>query len=369
MSSPRKRRSPSFARKRRNPPGTPPGTLTVDPAASPSQISAFGFAATAIDEQPAIKAGDLARLMRKGETLWVDMAGLGDGEALRQIGMHFDLHPLALEDVVNLHQRPKFEDYESHHFVVMRMPDPEKCLDGFQSEQVSLCFGPGFVTTFQERPGDVFDPVRRRLRNPASQLRRRGADYLAYTLIDAVIDSYFPVLEQMGERVEALETSVIERPDTSHIGQVHSLKHDLLAIRRAVWPMRDMLAAMLRDDSALIDPATHIYLRDCHDHTIQLIDMIETYREIASGLVDLHLSSLSNRTNEVMQVLTLIATIFIPLTFIVGVYGMNFDPEAGPLNMPELGWRFGYPVVMGLMLALAVVLVLWFHRKGWLTWR
>lgn len=358
-----------YGQPRRTPPGTPPGTLTIDPQAMPSRISGFTFSPNQISEHADLSPHDVARLVGRGQPVWINIDGLGDADTLHEIGKLFHLHPLALEDTVNLHQRPKFEDYDKHHFLVLRMPLAGLSDQEFQSEQVSVFFGSDFVVTFQEVPGDVFEPVRRRLRSEASQIRKRGPDYLAYALIDAAIDAFFPVLERFGEQVEALENAVIGQPTALHIGEIHRLKHGLLTLRRSVWPMRDMLAAMLRDDSALIAESTRVYLRDCHDHTTQLIDMIETYREIASGLVEIHLSSLANRTNEVMQVLTLIATIFIPLTFVVGVYGMNFNPDAGPWNMPELNWRYGYPLVMLSMLAIAVALVVWFRRRGWIGGR
>lgn len=235
-----------------------------------------------------------------------------------------------------------------------------------ETEQVAMALGRGFVVTFQEVPGDSFDPVRRRLRSSGGQIRQRGPDYLAYALIDAAIDAFFPVLELIGEQVEELEDDVVARPGNRQVARIHDLKRNLLTARRALWPLRDMVNALLREDSPLIDQQTLIYLRDCHDHASQLIDMIETYREICSGLVDIHLSSASNRMNEVMKVLTVIATIFIPLTFIVGVYGMNFDPAAGPLSMPELGWRYGYPASLLLMAAIAAGLLMWFRSKGWI---
>ncbi|KPQ06961.1 MAG: magnesium and cobalt transport protein CorA [Rhodobacteraceae bacterium HLUCCA12] len=350
--------------RRRNPPGTPPGTLSVDPRAAPPRIAVMSYGADALTETTDPDPDALGRLPETDRTAWINVDGLGDGATLSRIATRFRLHPLAMEDAVNLHQRPKFEDYDNHHFVVLRMPGN---FDGrFISEQVALFLGPDFVVTLQEHQGDVFDPVRRWLHSASSPIRSRRADYLAYALIDAVVDAYFPILEQIGETAEALEDAVIAQPHAAHGPRIHALKHELMAIRRAIWPMRDMIAAMLRDESALIADGTRVYLRDCHDHTIQLLEIVETYRELASGLVEIHLASISNRTNEVMQVLTLIATIFIPLTFVVGVYGMNFNPEAGAWNMPELNWRYGYPAVMAAMLAIALGLVIVFWRKGWI---
>jgi len=364
------RRRPRYGVRRRNLPGAAPGTLVIDPASPFPALHCFAFGAAVLREQKPASLTDLASF-HDAPLRWLNVDGLGHAETLKAIGQEYGLHNLELEDIVNVHQRPKFEDYDDHLFLVLRMPAASNGENGsmgsqFHAEQVSMCLGPNFVLTFQEIPGDAFEPVRRRLRNDGNPIRKRGTDYLAYTLIDAVIDAYFPVLERFGERVESLENEVVERPTTEHITRIHGLKRDLLAVRRAVWPMRDLLAALLRDENNLVKDSTRVFLRDCHDHTIQLIDMIETYREITSGLVDIHLSSLSNRMNEVMKVLTIIATIFIPLTFIAGIYGMNFDPEVSPWNMPELKWAFGYPAAMLLMLGIAVGLLGWFYRKGWI---
>jgi len=349
------KRTSSYTRKRRNAPGSPPGRWATDPAAAESHLHAIRYSSAALEEIDTLPppTGD--------STLWLNVDGLRDQALLSQIAASFGLHPLAMEDVVNLHQRPKAEDYQDHLFIVLRMPT--RATGSFASEQVALFLGNGSVITFQEAPGDVFEPVRTRLRNPQSPIRGRGADYLTYALIDAVIDSYFPVLEKLGERIEALEDAVVLRSEPGQIADIHAIKHELRTIRSAIWPMRDLLSTLLRDDGAWFSEQTRLYLRDCHDHAFQLIDMVETYRDITSGLVDIHLSSQSNRMNEVMQVLTLIATIFIPLTFIVGVYGMNF------VDMPELHWRWGYPTVMVVMVVIAIGLALWFRAKGWLGGR
>ncbi len=379
---------PSIHRKyHRAPPGAAPGTLTVDPSAPKPEIQLISYGpesgpaglheerVTSLDRLPALPSGHTVR--------WIDVSGLGDRATIERLGEMFDLHPLALADVVNVSQRPKVEAYEKHLFIVTRMPlTPDGPADAtatevdappwtshagqLRTEQVAICVGTDFVITFQEQPGDVFDPVRTRLRGAAGKIRSRGSDYLAYALLDAAIDSFFPLLEVYGERVEDLEEDVVERPDFGYMAEIHQLKRDLLTARRAVWPQREMLSAMIRDEFAFVREETKLFLRDCYDHTIQLIDMIETYREIASGLVDIQLSSVSNRMNEVMKVLTIIATIFIPLTFIAGIYGMNFDTQASPWNMPELHWRYGYPVSLLAMAAIAVALLFWFRRKGWL---
>lgn len=357
--------------RRRAPPGTAPGTLSVDPAAPHPQIHMIAYGPEAFVEKALASVDEIDAQTDGKKILWINIDGLGDSDILQRLGSRFGLHPLALEDVVNLHQRPKVEAYDDHLFIILRMPEarveqPDERLPRLETEQVALCMGAGFVITFQERPGDIFEPVRQRLRRAGGRIRAHGADYLAYALIDATIDAYFPIMEEYGERVEALENEVLDKAEHRQMAQIHDLKRDLLTARRAIWPQRDMLSALIREDTPLVEARTQIYLRDCHDHTIQLIDMIETGREICSGLVEIHLSSVGNRMNEVMKVLTIIATIFIPLTFVVGVYGMNFDQAAGPLNMPELGWRYGYPTVMLMMGVIAAGLVAWFYRKGWI---
>ncbi|HMO15612.1 MAG TPA: magnesium/cobalt transporter CorA [Pirellulaceae bacterium] len=360
-----------YSFRRRTPPGTAPGTLVPDPHAPQPQSQCIIFSPKSyrqLDES----INDLLSASKDDNQLrWINVDGLGNADVLKKIADRFELHPLAMEDVVNVHQRPKFEDYARHLFLILRMPklSASEAAEDFgrvKTEQVSLCMGKNFVITFQEMAGDVFEPVRQRLKNDSSRLRAQGPDYLAYALIDSVIDAYFPVLESYGELVEKLEIEVVNEPTPEHMIQIHAVKRDLLTIRRAIWPMRDMLSAMLRDDNAIIQETTKVFLRDCHDHTIQLLDIVETYREITSGLVDVHLSSVSNRMNEVMKILTVIATIFIPLTFIAGVYGMNFDPEVSVWNMPELKWRYGYLAVMLAMAAIAIGLLIWFYVKGWL---
>jgi magnesium transporter len=268
-----------------------------------------------------------------------------------------------LEDVVNTHQRAKLEEYDDHLFVVLRVPLE---FADFRSEQLTLFLGGDYLLSFQEKPSAILDPVRARLRAGRGRIRNSGPDYLAYAIIDVCLDAYFPVLERCGERVEALEQAVLEQPDDRVIAGIHAVKRELLAIRRALWPQREMLNGLIRDESPLISERTRVYLRDCYDHVIQLIDLVETYREIASSLVDIYLSSVSSRLNEVMKVLTIIATIFIPLGFIASLYGMNFDRAVSPLNMPELGWYFGYPLVLLIMCATVFGLLYYFRRRGWL---
>jgi len=273
------------------------------------------------------------------------------------------LHPLSLEDVLNTGQRPKFEDYEEYDFVIMKELRLEESI---QAEQISLFFGKGWIITLQEAPGDPFEPVRERLRKGKGRIRKAGADYLAYALIDALVDSAFPILEKLGDRIEMLERDVVGHPTRSTVREIYSVRRELLYLRRTAWPQRDLIHMLNRDESLLIAPETRIYLRDCYDHSVQILDLIETYRELAAGMLDVYLSSNSNRLNEVMKVLTVIATIFIPLTFITSLYGMNFNTRISRWNMPELDWRYGYPIVLGLMAAIVAGLLVYFRRKKWL---
>lgn len=370
---PSQHRKPHRRKHRRTRPGAPPGTLTADPNAPKPRIQLISFGPDHLTEREIVSPDQLSALSQGHTVQWVNVDGLGDAETVRRIGAAFGLHPLALEDIVDVHQRPKVESYDGHLFIVTRMPVVDRArVNGrpagrLETELVAVCLGHNFVVTFQEeQEGDVFDPVRRRLRGASRQIRSQGADYLAYTLLDAAIDAFFPLLEFYGEQVEALESEAVTHPEPAQMARIHDLKRDLLTARRAIWPQRELLSALLRDDSPFISAQTQLYLRDCYDHTIQLIDMIETDREITAGLIDIHLSSVSNRMNEVMKVLTIIATVFIPLTFIVGIYGMNFDPEAGPWNMPELRWRYGYPATMLAMAAIAAGLVAAFWYRGWI---
>jgi len=353
-------------RRRRTPPGSAPGTLIADPAAQRPLVRIIGYGPEDVEETQAARIEDVAQACGKWPVVWVNVDGLADLDFIRAIGRMFAVHRLALEDVVNVHQRPKVEEYEDHLFIVSRMASID---DAPHTEQFAMFLGDGYLLTFQERAGDCFDPVRKRIRLHRGHIREAGADYLAYALLDAVVDGYFPVLEDYGEDLEILEESVLAAPQSDHIAQIHEMKRDLLALRRAIWPQREMISALTRDASKHIAEQTRVYLRDCYDHTIQLIDILETYREVASGLVDVYLSSVSARMNEIMKVLTIIATIFIPLSFITGLYGMNFRSDVSPWNMPELAWYFGYPLALGLMACVAAGLLYFFRRRGWLGGR
>ncbi len=291
---------------------------------------------------------------------WVNVEGLHDVGIIEKIGERFNLHPLILEDVVNTAQRPKIDDYEDFLFIVMKMFMYDEKTDEIISEQVSFILGSNHVIMFQEKEGDVFNSVRQRIKGAKGLIRKMGADYLAYALIDAVVDSYYSVLEKVGEKIEEMEESVVMNPVPETLQQIHNLKRNLILLRKSVWPLRDVANSLARGESRLITKKSIIYLRDVYDHTIQAIDTIETFRDMTSGMLDIYLSSVSNRMNEVMKVLTIIATIFIPLTFIAGVYGMNF------IHMPELGLPWAYPLVWVVMLIIGIVMLVYFRRRKWL---
>lgn len=359
---------PKRARRRkstRGPIGAGPGHIAPPPEALPSALSVLAYDGDSIEERQLSDGSALGPMLAKHEVTWVDVAGLADADLIRAVGKVFDLHALALEDVVHTHQRPKVEEYPSSLYLAVRIPHRHE--DGaLELEQISLFLGERFVVTFQEREGDCFEPVRERLRRARGKLRRLGPDYLAYALLDAVVDAFFPHVEAYGDRLDELQDRILSRPDEALVHEIHIIKRDLLAIRRTVWPLRDAINALLRDEHDVIKDETRLYLRDVYDHTVQLVELTEMHREVASGLLEIYLSSVSNRMNEVMKVLTIIATIFIPLSFVASVYGMNFDPEASPLNMPELGWRYGYPFALGLMGAIAAALLFFFRRRGWI---
>lgn len=352
------RRSP------RPPVGAAPDQRVSGEGATPTRISFTRYNADGLEEGRVESPEQLAALRREGHVLWLNVEGLSDTKVLEQIGNLFGLHPLALTDVVHVDQRAKTEFYQDHIFFVARMVYGR---EEVHHEQLSLFLGKGWVITFQERPGDCFDLIRERIRNPSGRFRQRGADYLAYALVDAVVDAYFAPIEAMGERLDTLEGEVISEPNPRVIRQIHALKRELLVLRRAAWPLREAIHNLLREEeNPLVEPGVRVFLRDCYDHTIQVMDMLETYRELAASQMELYLSTISQRTNDIMKVLTMFASIFIPLTFIVGIYGMNFDPEVSPWNMPELGWRYGYPAIMLFMATMATGTLLYFKRRKWM---
>ncbi len=342
--------------------GRAPGSIVAPPSALPSEIYAFAFDADSLEENQIDDVAEIPKLMKKWPMIWINVNGLADVDVIKKIGDCFKLHPLLLEDVMNIPQRPKTEDHDRTVFTVLRMVQE---LDGAPSlEQLSVFFGKGFVLTFQERPGDVFSFVRERLRKGGRRVKMSHADYMAYALLDAVVDGYFPSLERYGDRLDALEEDVLSNPGQQTMAEIHKIKRELHALRLCVWPMREVFAK-LSTQVEMVRDETRFFYRDCQDHVVQILDIIENYRERTSGLTDLYLSSVSNKMNEVMKVLTIIATIFMPLGFLAGVYGMNFDTSS-PYNMPELGARFGYPVLLGIMGLIALGMLLYFLRAGWL---
>lgn len=347
-------------------PGSSPGTLRIEPEAPHPVIVLIDYNEHKATRLQIDQPEDCAPHLDTDSVSWVDVKGLGSEDVLQRLGEVFSLHPLVLEDVVNVPQRPKVEEYAEQIVLIARMVVLKPSGKGFHSEQVSFILGEHYLLTVQEEPEhDCFGAVRERIRLGKGTIRKRGADYLAYALLDSIIDGFFPILEVYGENIEELEDEVVENPTRQTLEKIHKVKRELLTLRRSIWPMRDAINSLIRESGDLISEDVRVYLRDCYDHTVQVLDMIETYRELASSLMDVYLSSVSNRMNEIMKVLTVISTIFIPLTFVAGIYGMNFNPEASPFNMPELNWYWGYPLCWAVMLAIAGCLILYFKRKGW----
>lgn len=356
-------KSRAHGRRRPKALGAPPGTLTGDAAAPRPRMHVIAYGPDAFTEADVEDVQVLGEYLGRWPVLWVNVDGVGNADTVAALGKTFNLHGLALEDVIHVHQRPKVEEYDDHLFIVARMMKPDLPV---RTEQLSMFLCKQAVVTFFEHPGDCVDPVRERIRKGRGRIRKMDADYLAYCLLDAVVDFYFPAMDAFSEALEHLEAQVLAEPTPEVVARIHATKRDLLNIRRSVAPLREAINTLVRDDHGLISETTRIHLRDCHDHIYQIIEMAETYREVLGGLLDIYLSSVSNRMNDVMKVLTVIATIFIPLTFLAGIYGMNFNAEASPWNMPELRWYWGYPCMLLLMLIVAVLELAFFWRKGWI---
>lgn len=348
---------------RRAPVGAPPGTLIPDEKASPTVIRLITISDEGIEEENGVGLERVRGAVESGRRIWVDVVGLGDIRLVSQIGDLFGLNSLAIEDIANTNQRPKVDIFDEHPLIVVHMFDGETV---GSKEQVSIVFDETRVLTFQERPGDCLGPVRKRLALPNGRIRMRGTAYLVYAILDTILDAYFPLLEHIGEGLEEIEDRITKDPQARDVSRLHEIKRHLLVVKRALWPSREMLSAMTREELGLIPREVEQYLRDTYDHAVQLIDIVETYRELTTGLLDLYLSSLSTKMNEVMKVLTIVATIFIPLTFLAGIWGMNFAPDSSPWNMPELEYYFGYPAALGSMALVGLVLALYFRWKKWL---
>lgn len=341
--------------------GAPPGTLVHigkhKPASAAIRLISYG--PDELQESVIDDLGQWQPETGEGRIGWLNVDGVADTSVVQSLGATFALHPLVMEDILNTDQRPKVEDYDGYLYLVLRMLQFDQGRQQIHSEQLSLVLGPDFVLSFQERPGDVFEGVRERLR-AGRRIRFMRTDYLAYALLDAVVDHYFEMLEFIGEQVEALEDQLISAPGPDTLARIHHYKREMLLLRKSIWPLREVLSRLSRDESPLIGDETRLYLRDVYDHAIHVMDSIDTIRELLVSMLDLYLSSVSKRMNEIMKVLTIFATLFMPLTFIVGVYGMNFDV------MPELHWRWGYPAVMAVMLLIVIGLLLFFRRRRWI---
>jgi magnesium transporter len=361
-------------KKRNSAPGAPPATLTphlVNGKACRARIEVMAYDVNQFSEREYPSVSELIEDMDVQKVTWININGLGDIGTLEELSTHFKIHPLALEDVLNIGQRPKIEETDDYLFIIAQMIYHDEKLD-LCGEQVSLFIGGNFLITIQEEPEyDVFEHVRERLRAGRGTIRKAKADYLAYALLDSIIDHYYPVLEKIGADIDDLESHLLVNPTRDMVQTLHEHKRGLTQLRRFVWPMRDVVNSMLHDNSIFIAKTTKIYLRDCYDHTVQLMDLVESYREVSAGLMELYHSSVGLRTNEVMRVLTVISSIFIPLTFIAGVYGMNFSPESKsgepmPFNMPELHHPHGYVIVMSVMAVIAIIQLCVFRKMKWL---
>ena len=353
-----------------NLPGSMPGTITIADGSKPSEITLIDYNSQEHRHATNLSPEECTAHLTTKSVSWVDVGGLGDRAILERLALVFHLHPLLLENIVNVPQRPKLEDYQDQLVIITQMVNYDYREGRIWLEQVSFVLGQNYLLTVQEEPQqDCFTPVRDRLAKNKGIIRQQKADYLTYALWDSIIDSFFPVLEIYSEKIEELEELVLTQPTEATLSKIHQVRRELLSLRRAIWPQRDVLNILIRDGHPLIDRHILQYLKDCYDHTVQIIDMIEIYRELASGLMDVYLSAVSNKMNQVMKLLAVISTIFIPLTFMAGIYGMNFNPQSSPLNMPELNWYWGYPLCILLMLAIAISLIGYFWRLGWLNTR
>ena len=351
-----------YRKKRSSKSGLPPGTPVHigEQKLETMSLTALTYSEHAFHEMQTDRVEEVLPLASTTENVWITVQGIHHIEALQQLGAAFGLHPLVMEDIVNTDQRPKIEDYGEYLFLVMKAVSRHNPAPSLMVEQISLIVGGNFVLCFLEGSDDPFIDLRERLRRGKGRLRTMGSDYLTYAHLDTIVDQYFPLLEQLGEDIEQLEEGLIAHADGEVLRRLHVFKREMILLRKAIWPLREVLGHVERGESTLIHSSTHIYLRDVYDHTIQLIETTETYRDMLAGMMDIYLTSLSNKLNETMKVLTVIATIFIPLTFIVGVYGMNFK------FMPELEWPWGYPLVMGVMLMLGIGMLWAFRSKHWI---
>jgi magnesium transporter len=342
--------------------GLPPGSLIHigEKKTEKTKISVIDYGIGKYAEKEVENIEDCFPYIKKSSVTWINVDGLHEVDVIEKLGNCFEIHPLVLEDIVNTEQRPKMEDFEKYIFFVLKMLYADDNTHMIYSEQVSIILGKNFVISFQEAVGDVFDLVRERIRKGKGRIRKMGSDYLAHALIDAIVDNYYAILEKIGERVESMEQDLVSNPVPETLQQIYNIKREMIYLRKSVWPLREVINGLIREESNLIRKETHIYLKDLYDHTIQVIDTIETFRDMISGMLDIYMSSVSNKMNEVMKVLTIFAAIFIPLTFIAGIYGMNFQ------YMPELSIQWAYPAVWIIIILISVSLLVYFKHKKWL---
>jgi magnesium transporter len=353
---------PRFIKKTSKKAGLPPGTLVHigERKTEKVRITVIDYDETHFEEEAVKTVEECFPFKDKPTVTWINIDGLHDVQIIEKLGGHFGLHPLLLEDILNTEQRPKMEDFGNYIFLVVKMLHYDDKTGQIEAEQVSLILGPNWVISFQEREGDVFNQVRDRLKKGKGRIRKLEADYLAYTLVDAIVDNYFIILEELGEAIEDTETELAQNPTRETLQTIRTMKREMVFLRKSVWPLRELVSGLERGESPLVHESTGVYLRDVYDHTVQVIDTVESFRDMISGMLDIYLSSISNRMNEVMKVLTIFAAIFIPLTFLAGIYGMNFE------YMPELRWHWGYFGVLIVMAVVAVVMLIYFRRKRWL---
>jgi len=342
--------------------GLPPGSVihTGERLAEEIRITVMDYDKQTLNEKEVKSIEDCFKYKNKPSITWINVDGLHDVEIIQKLGNCYDIHPLVLEDIADTDQRPKMEDLDQYIFFVLKMFYVDNKTDEIESEQISLILGPNYVISFQEKVGDVFNSVRERIRKDKGRIRKMGSDYLVYSLIDSIIDNYFIILEKIGEKVENIEQDLVSNPEPRILQQIYTLKREMIYLRKSVWPLREVINNLMREDSKLITKSTHIYIRDLYDHAFQVIDAIETFRDVISGMLDIYMSSVSNKMNEVMKVLTIFAAIFIPLTFIVGVYGMNFH------YMPELSFPWAYPAVWLIIILVGISLMAYFKHKKWM---
>jgi len=308
---------------------------------------------------------EYTRLKVSPTRTWIRVHGLHDADAVNDFCLKFGIHPLTIEDILHTGQRPKIDHYDDYLFLVINLINYDDTIQEMRMEQISFVLGPDYLITFHEKSGDIFNPVLDRIQNNKGRIRKMGVDYLTYSLLDTVVDNFFSVLEKIGEEIEELEEELIAEPDPETLQYIHYLKREMILLRKSVWPLREVISGLQREETQFLGDTMRMYLKDLYDHTIQVLDTVETFRDIISGMIDIYLSSVSNRMNEVMKVLTIFAVIFIPLTFIAGVYGMNFNTATSPLNMPELHWYYGYPFALFLMAATAAGMLMYFKKKKW----